>query len=170
MMEYHGPYQHSSGIATVNPSHDRVAVNIPLELSPTVTGVRHNSSYISEFGCVGMSSFESMSATLKPEHWGFHGGMAPDTCAGGLPNAGHRCTGGNPMSQRNYACDTIAAAYFGTTDAELAAVGEAAFKKQLWQCMAAQALTVKAQIEGYRGRNVFGLLVWQVNGRESLKV
>ena len=39
-----------------------------------------------------MSSWESMSATLKPEHWGLHGGMAPDTCGAGLPNAGHRCT------------------------------------------------------------------------------
>ena len=26
--------------------------------------------YVSETGCTSMSSFESMSATLSPEHWG----------------------------------------------------------------------------------------------------
>jgi len=95
-----------------------------------------NSSYISEFGSVGMSSWESMSATLKPEHWGLHGGMPADNCSGGLPNAGHRCTGGNPMSQRNYPCDSLIVAYFDTSNADLDAVGESAFKKQLWLCMA----------------------------------
>ena len=83
-----------------------------------------------------MSSWESMSATLKPEHWGLHGGMPADNCSGGLPNAGHRCTGGNPMSQRNYPCDSLIVAYFDTSSADLDAVGESAFKKQLWLCMA----------------------------------
>jgi hypothetical protein len=122
MMEYHGPYQHAVGMATVNPggsSGVNVTGDIPLQLSSSETGVHLNSSFISEFGSVGMSSFESMSATLKPEHWGLHGGMAPDQCGSGLPNAGHRCTGGNPMSQRNYPCDSLIVAYFNITATEL---------------------------------------------------
>ena len=89
--------------------------------------------------------------------------MAPDTCGAGLPNAGHRCTGGNPMAQRNYPCDSLIVAYFGTSRADLDAVGEGAFKKQLWLCMAGMALKVKAEVEKYRSQNIFGLLVWQLN-------
>jgi hypothetical protein len=51
----------------------------------------------------------------------------------------------------------------GTSSAELDAVGEGAFKKQLWLCMAGMALKVKAEVEHYRSRNIFGLLVWQLN-------
>ena len=104
-----------------------------------------------------------VSATLQPEHWGLHGGMPPDHCSGGLPNAGHVCTGGNPMAQRNYPCDSLIVAYFDTSSADLDTVGEFAFKKQLWLCMAAMALKVKAEVEHYRGQNTFGLLVWQLN-------
>jgi beta-mannosidase len=43
------------------------------------------------------------------------------------------------------------------------AVGAPAFKRQLWQCMAAMAFKVKAEVERYRGRNTFGLLTWQLN-------
>jgi hypothetical protein len=166
MMEYHGPYQHAVGMATVNPGGSgaaNISTGIPLVFSPTATGVALNSSYISEFGSVGMSSWESMSATLKPEHWGIHGGMPPDTCGAGLPNAGHRCTGDNPMAQRNYPCDSLIVAYFGTSRADLDAVGERAFQKQLWLCMAGMALKVKAEVERYRSQNIFGLLVWQLN-------
>ena len=42
-------------------------------------------------------------------------------------------------------------------------MGEGAFKKQLWLCMAGMALKVKAEVEHYRSRNIFGLLVWQLN-------
>ena len=159
-------YQHAVGMTTVNPGGSggvNISTNIPLVLSPIATGVALNSSYISEFGSVGMSSWESMSATLKPEHWGIHGGMSPDTCGAGLPNAGHRCVGGNPMAQRNYPCDSLIVAYFGTPSADLDAVGEGAFKKQLWLCMAGMALKVKAEVEHYRSQNIFGLLVWQLN-------
>ena len=67
------------------------------------------------------------------------------------------------MSQRNYPCDSLVVAFFNTSSGELNAVGEPAFKKQLWCCMAAMALTVKAQIEHYRSQNTLGLLVWQLN-------
>lgn len=42
--------------------------------------------YASEFGCVAMSSFESMSVYLAPDHWTLHTSV---------------------MSQRNYPCDNI---------------------------------------------------------------
>ena len=51
----------------------------------------------------------------------------------------------------------------GTPAAELDTVGTFAFQKQLWLCMAAAALKVKSQVETYRGANIFGLLVWQLN-------
>lgn len=62
MMEYHGPYQHAVGMDTVNPGGSggvHISTDIPLRLSTTATGVRLNSSFISEFGSVGMSSWES---------------------------------------------------------------------------------------------------------------
>ena len=49
---------------------------------------QHN-TFASEFGCSVYSSFESMSPTLDPKHWGIHAGMK-----GGR--------GTNPMSERNY--------------------------------------------------------------------
>ena len=56
---------------------------------------------MSEFGASVYSSFESMSATLAPEHWGVHGGAPKDTCDTG--GGYHHCEGGNAMAQRNYA-------------------------------------------------------------------
>ena len=35
-------------------------------------GPAHPGSFASEFGCVGTSSFEAMSATLSPKAWGVH--------------------------------------------------------------------------------------------------
>jgi hypothetical protein len=45
------------------------------------TGPGYPSVFASEFGCVVMSSFESMSATLPEESWSLHGGMEPDDCS-----------------------------------------------------------------------------------------
>ena len=42
-------------------------------------------------------------------------------------------------------------------------VGEAVFKKQLWQCMISQALELKGDIETRRAANTFGILIWQYN-------
>ena len=103
-------------------------------------------------------AFESMSATLKQEHWGLHAGMPADKCDG------TSCIGSNPMSQRNYPCDSLIEAYFGLAHPnELDQVGTSEFQKQLWQCMIAGALKVKSQIEILRAQNGFGLLVWQLN-------
>jgi beta-mannosidase len=89
---------------------------------------------------------------------GVHGGAPADTCHGGFSS---KCQGGNTMSQRNYACDNIIVSYFGEQDFE--AVGELAFKKQLWQCMVGQALLIKSDIEARRAQNQFGIIVWQLN-------
>ena len=104
-----------------------------------------------------MPSFQPMSATLQPEYWGLHGGMPADVCDRSLPNARKQCIGGNPMNQRKYPCDTLIQGYFGTDSASLDQVGESDFKS------AAAAITVKLQIESYRGGNIFGLLTWQLN-------
>ena len=98
------------------------------------SGLSYPNTFTSEFGVSGYSSFESMSGALDEKHWGIHGGMPGDTCAGGHdPN---NCVGNNPMSGRNYPCDNIIEVYFGKSNFDL--VGADAFKKQLWQCMMAQ--------------------------------
>jgi hypothetical protein len=128
-----------------------------------------------------------MAPTLAPEHWGVHGGAPPDSCGGGFERY---CNGTNvvrsrrrrgarararrrqprshnaplpplQMAQRNYPCDNIILQYFGPTNFD--AVGEAAFKKDLWQCMLGQALLLKSVIEVRRSTNQYGHLIWQLN-------
>lgn len=141
--EFHGPYQHGDSYSypAVNSDHyaDPKAEfnpNIPAALGLKVVsgGLGQRSTFASEFGTVAMSSFESMSATLAPAHWGIHGrtpnqplsrlaqsdaadphtiaysgGESPDTCTGG--NGGAPCTGDNVMAERNYAVDNIIASF-----------------------------------------------------------
>jgi hypothetical protein len=114
------------------------------------------------------SSFESMSATLRPEHWGVHGGVPAANCTGGHgehPNK--KCAGDNVMSQRNYPCDNIIFVFFGSGSSHVNQTGEMVFKQQLWQCMVAQALIIKQNIEQTRSINRFGILVWQLNESKS---
>jgi len=141
--ETHGPYQHGTGFKSVNDPNGQLILfpsNIPPKLSKVPTGIDINGVYASEFGCCGMSSFESMSATLAPEDWSLHSG---------------------PMFQRNYPCDNIIDVYWGTQD--LTPVGEAPFKKQLFQCLSGQALVLKSDIESRRASNEFGTIIWQLN-------
>merc|ERR1719492_353161 len=104
---------------------------VPPNFTPSNTGSGLANVFASEFGCVVFSSFESMSPTLKPEHWGVHGGAPPDKCSGGFSS---KCTGDNVMAQRNYPCDSVIYSYFGKTWVDLDAVGEHAFKAQLFAC------------------------------------
>merc|ERR1712100_1010243 len=67
------------------------------------------------------------------------------------------------MAERNYPCDNFIVVYFGKSGNTFDAVGEAVFKKQLWQCMIAQALVTKQNIEQTRSQNRFGILIWQYN-------
>jgi len=141
--ETHGPYQHGSGFKAVNDPDGKLQLfdaNIPPRLNKVPTGVDINGVYASEFGCVAMSSFESMSVTLSPDHWSLHSA---------------------PMYQRNYPCDNIIDVYWGTQD--LSPVGEAAFKKQLYQCLLGQAFEMKSDIEARRASNEFGTVTWQLN-------
>lgn len=75
--------------------------NLPVSLSSDSTGIAMQNTFASEFGCVTYSSFESMSATLEPEHWGLHAGMKGTVCKG------KDCPNENPLSERNYPCDNI---------------------------------------------------------------
>eukprot|EP00045_Choanoeca_perplexa_P014478 m.170416 g.170416 ORF g.170416 m.170416 type:complete len:997 (-) comp16688_c0_seq4:1727-4717(-) len=160
-IETHGPYQLGSGFPTVNNDAglSMFNPNIPIQITPHLTGPQYNNVFASEFGCIVMSSFESMSATLRLRHWGLHGGEAADNCTGGFTSV---CTGNNTMAQRNYPCDNVIYAYFGLHQ-DLNVVGEAAFKKQLYQCMIGQALEIKSNVETRRASNQFGLIIWQLN-------
>lgn len=199
-IETHAPYQLGSGWPTVNGGVRDACfdnggtgngVSTPAVYRSTITGlsktggVAFKNVYASEFGTGGSSSFESMSATLSPQHWGLHGGMAPDNCtrngngrtdqplsAGCLCIGEHEChphgsatgVGGNPMTQRNYGCDGQIRLFFGNhTTVDLNATGEAAFKGQLYQCQLVQAFVLKQVYETRRASNAFGHLVWMLN-------
>ena len=125
---------------------------------PTGLGQRNNFSSESP-GATVFSSFESMSGTLSPVHWGVHGGkgVGNDTCY-----AKHNCTGPNPLANRNYAQDNFIRVMFGHA-IDLDAAGEAVFKRQLYASMVAQALVIKQNIELTRSGNRMGILVWQLN-------
>lgn len=158
--EIHGPYQRADGFPTVN-GDDAVQLFDPMMPNifdnTTKVGLQYPSLFVSEFGSVGMSSFESMSATISSSAWALHGGTDPDNCTTGWDRV---CTGNNIMAERNYPCDNIIFTYFGQQDLTL--VGEKAFRGQLYQCTLAQAFDVKGVIEQYRAQNVYGTIIWQL--------
>ena len=167
--EQHGPYQYGTGWPAVNGASalSLFAPNMPPELAPTYTiGAAVPGFFVSEFGCVAGSSFESLSPTLAPEHWSLHGGMPSDSCVGRFAN---NCTGAsglptNPMAQRNYPLDSIIGTYFGTAVLpSLDDVGAAALQRQTYFGQLGPALQQKAAIEVYRGQPIWGLLYWDVN-------
>lgn len=166
-IEKHGPYHNGGGWPTVNYVNVPRKSNLPITLAKhEELGLQHPSYFGSEFGASVMSSFESMSPTLDPAHWSLHGGAAADSCSVPDPTNGFwkDCTGTNVMSERNYPCDNQIITYFGDdAHGRLDQVGPAAFKKQLYQCMLAQALGVKSDIENRRATNTFGILTWQLN-------
>ena len=161
-METHGPYQHGNGWIAVNSADfDPSRNGVPTIVSKTNTSVLLPSVFGSEFGTVVMSSFESMSAYLKQNHWGLHGGAPDERCKAPGP-----CDGKNPMAERNYDCDPLIRRYFGDEAAKadtLNSTGEIAFKRQLYQCMLSQALEIKSDIEHRRSTNTYGTIVWQYN-------
>ena len=162
-IETHGPYQHGNGFPSVN--GDSVlhlfTPDLPIHVTSPPTGAAHPNVFASEFGAVAMSSFESMAPTLSPQHWGLHAGQPEDTCKGGF---GKDCEGVNVMAERNYPCDNMIITYFGTPPAGyLNMTGEAPFRQQLYQCLLAQGLNVKSNIETRRSKNELGILVWQFN-------
>jgi hypothetical protein len=166
-IETHGPYQHGGGFPAVNggggSDPQLFKSNIPLSLTQVNVGLDQNSVFASEFGCSVFSSFESMTATLAPNHWGPHAGLPGDNCTKGFENNCTAPNGGvlNPMSERNYPCDNIITVYFNAWNFD--AVGEFTMKKATWQCMIGQALVMKQDIETRRSVNQMGHLIWQFN-------
>jgi hypothetical protein len=105
---------------------------------PHVPGV-----FATEFGCSVFSSFESMSRTLPEDAWAPHAPV---------------------MFQRNYACDSIIAMYFGyQTDLNVTAGSAWLLQKATYLCMIGQALEMKSDIEHRRSSNAFGTITWQLN-------
>jgi len=162
-IETHGPYQHGNGFPAVNGggSLKLFDAGLPISVRPAGTGLNYSNTFASEFGCVSVSSFESMSPLLKPEHWGLHAGQPDDKCSGGFSAT---CSGPNVMAQRNYPMDNLLDVYWGKqagAPATLNVTGEATFKKQIWQSMISGALNIKSNIEQRRQTNQFGVIVWQ---------
>ena len=145
-METHGYYQHGEGFATVNSKAplQPFSANVPPALDKTYKlGVDCPGTYASEFGASAWSSFESVSPTLEPEHWGLHA---------------------DPMFERNYCADNFLTVYYNVSwPAFMATTGEAALKSQLYLAIVAQALVVKSDISTRRARNSFGTVTWQHN-------
>jgi hypothetical protein len=182
-IERHGPYSHGNGWAAVNqfpvaadgansPLLSPATVRIPLELPrPAPVGFAEAGVFVSEFGVSAMSSFESMAPTLPAHHWGAHGdGRSADCSAPDVTTpfwyecvARSSAEAENPMAERNYPCDPLLVGYFNLTAAELDASGERAFRRQLYLCLLAHALALKAEIEAQRASNTLGLLLWQLN-------
>lgn len=169
-IERHGAYFNGNGWQAVNqaPANKLLIrdTRLPVPLTADTTGLGIRSLFTSEFGASVFSSFESMSPTLAQEHWGIHGGAPEDDCTEGDPtnNFWKICKNGNVMAQRNYPCDNLILGYFGRDKTEqLEETGEQAFKRQLWQCMIAQGLALKSDIESRRAQNTFGIVTWQLN-------
>ena len=159
-MESHGPYVGlgGNGWPSANQAYTNTANlvmppanTLPLTFfDPTTgavptTGCEWDGFFKSEFGCVSMSSFESLSAQLPgPEQWGIH---APS------------------MFFRSWPVDCVLTAFFGEPQDGVGwnATGEAAFKKQLYLSQLGQALVQVRQIQEWRGNNVFGILFWMYN-------
>lgn len=162
-IEVHGPYQHGSGWPAVNGGGtsdlNPFPPGYPLAVDPTVAmGPQFVNQFASEFGGSVWSSFESMAPTLAPAHWGIHGGGPPDVCGRGFEAD---CNGTNVAAQRNYPTDNYMSVYFGD-GVDRTAVGEFAFKAQLFQAMVGQALNVAMKITTKRLTNCFGTMIWQL--------
>lgn len=172
--EQHGPYVHGSGFPAVNGQPEFASIGddgpLPpvflglLTMGPTLPGVS-----ISEFGCPATSSFESYAPTLAgPGHWGLHGSGVREDCRGGFfRNCSDPASGlpANPMAQRNYPMDSIIAYYFGGRGVlpSLDAVGEQAFRRQLYLGLLAPALQQKSHMEALRAYPTWMVSFWALN-------
>jgi hypothetical protein len=85
-----------------------------------------------ETGCSSLSSFESMSATLKPSEYSIHSA---------------------PFHERNYPGDPIILSYFGSRN--LSESGVRPFQAQLYLNMLGAGLQRKANIESWRSTNIW---------------
>ena len=140
--EQHGPYNNGNGgmWRSINSRGGGglftdpallVAVQPGFLVSPGQPGY-----FKSETGCTSMSSFESMSATLKPEEYGVN-----------TP----------PFRERNYAANSLVLSYFGKRD--MGAVGVEALQSQTYLSMLAASLERKSDIESWRSTGIWGMLM-----------
>jgi hypothetical protein len=94
-------------------------------------GVSERGVFVSEFGCVAMSSDFSMNGTLSPALRSFTS---------------------DAMRQRNYPCNNLIDVYFGSMRSD-------AWSWNLYACMMAQNIYMTGRIAQYRASNVFGIQV-----------
>ena len=142
--EQHGPYQHGGIFPAINSGGSMITS------PPLVVGVQPGHAVgpaepgyaKTETGCSSLSSFESMSATLKPTEYGLHT---------------------DPFHERNYPGDPLILSYFGLKDTDLDAVGVKPFQRVLYMNMLAAGLQRKANIESWRSTNIWLMLMWQLN-------
>eukprot|EP00937_MAST-01D_sp_MAST-1D-sp2_P002784 g2784.t1 len=106
-----------------------------------VAGPSQRGHFTSEFGCTGLSSWESMSASLPPSEWS---------------------VGSSAMKRRNHPPASQIERYFGVGH-NLTATGRAPFQRQLYQHMMAQAWWLKVMLEQTRRTNEWGMLFWMFN-------
>jgi beta-mannosidase len=143
--EEHGPYFGGGGWPAINgggkPFGPKLLIQVPTDLS--TLGAAQTGYMRTETGMTSMSSFESLSALLPESEWGLET---------------------ESMHERNYPCHSGIQSFFSAgANMSLSDVGQAAFKRQLYLCMLAQAMERKAAIEAWRTSNVWGLLMWQLN-------
>ena len=135
--EFHMPYLHGTGFASVNDPDGKLKLFPPLmppPIQPSKTGMQYNGSYVSEFGCVGMQSDHSLNVTLDESQRHLHS---------------------TDMIQRNYPCDNLIIVYFGALSSR--------WSYNLYACNVAQMLQMSGQISLFRTQNIWGIQIWQLN-------
>ena len=111
---------------------------------PAYTGAGQEGWAKSEFGANSWPSFEGISAQLPPDQWSM---------------------GSHAAKNRNWNVTNLIEAFFGIKAAvAMHEVGEAAFKRQLYQSLIAQTLYLKTMIEAWRSTNVMLSIWWMYNG------
>jgi hypothetical protein len=106
------------------------------QISPGSTGY-----FVSEFGVIGMASFESLSPSFTEAHWGVHTA---------------------PWRFRNHMPDGIGLTFFGATKATFDRVGRVALQEQLYMSMVGQALFYTSMLAAFRSTNIHGSLTWDL--------
>jgi hypothetical protein len=155
-MESHGPYVGLGGNGwpslnhwgSINTAKYAPANPSPLPGSfgtPLRSGVAETGWFKSEFGCVGWSSFESMSAQLSGlDQWSLHSAAS---------------------FYRNWPVDNVVISLFcgeigsHSLACDLNQTGELPFKAQLYFSQLGQALIQVRQIQEWRASNNFGIML-----------
>ena len=148
-VESHGPYvgdlpQFYAGLGMTPNFSTAVFQKMGHFASDLATGPSHPGHFTSEFGCTGLSSFESMSPSLPASQWSVESAS---------------------MRLRNHPPRNQIERYFGVGVGpnSLDTVGKSAFQRQLYQHTMAQAWWIKMMLEQSRRTNEWGMLFWMLN-------